>query len=1247
LSKVLLHTALEDHAPTSNTRAATTTVVTIRSVAQSTPVAVNAAQFAKLAAGGFFGVAAVRVNKRTALKELRKAVEKVRELDALAAKHSPLFGEWKPPEGAREAGKALIAKAVAYVRHKGLDKGAEGKFVKVTATPRGDEATESRAVTFDALGDEKVARAAGEAALAIWRVVEEAGIVVRPVVAIASRALVEVEKRLAEEPNWERLVEVGLADDEFKRAFNVAGRPLYFVYSVGDVEFGAVRARGVRAVAFVSGAKTLRIEVLAEGVEGLAAERVKALGGEWLRLATFQIETETGVVQLVPRVEVSASVEVEPALAKQLSALVLTDAGKGGRYLGSPDPALHLFYALAVGEAEVRAARVVFTVVGPTLQLESRAPPERVNWLYKEVRRELEKLGVKVEVWKHRRMAKSVAVEIIGEYAGEVMRIAREARSVEEPRARLVELFDRVMREAAEEYWRTGSKEALRRAVGAIVAKRFFAENVDDPVWWALLLLGDGIVNVRNHIIGFAAKPAEAAEAVMYVFARVMGVPLEVKREGEKAILSREASRAAVEKLFRQLKDARMGSVHQLLAAVADWWLRVGTGGSRPPKLISLLTSRELVSGEVGKWLKAWLSYETAVTPVTEVVEHWLNGVYRVFVKPPRDTLIDAVSFYVYFEHDGKRFKLHTDFSVFRLSCESCGEGAKGVLATVAKALGVELRWEGNALDLPADVGWAILLRLWHKYDMSLPIVKGGKELLRVEVLEARADGTAKFRLWYHEWQEIRPDRPYVDIELTYKGKGIGFRDLVSANAAEGILKKHLAEIAELLRNKGVEGVAYYEYEKSVYLQFTGAFRDSVLARLGIRPELPPGEPAEVRYLGGLKFRVSGREMEFREKAMGARREFYAELKFSTREEAERLVSSLRAIGVDARVVGSEEVGYMVRLDSDSFFGLLAATNAAPPGLTPLYRSKEGDFRVYAAMEGGRMRFYFAVRHEGVWRAVEGLYDERGKAVELWRKEREVLEAVRDAVTKALEKLGRSAEVGEPKEERDKEGKVVGYSLRLYGPHVTPFLEHAAEHVEAGPADVRLEGRRIVVRAGGVETALEFKLLKLHKAEHLTATDVVQTLALYKSLKEVGVPVEITPKGVRVDGEAMWALVAAAVEGGAPSGLPAEVMPGVELLKIYSASGMRIYTFRVSEEGIHYYFAVKTEQGWRAAGGKYVERQVQIAGETARTVAEAIFAIYSEMKVERRIEVKQLKDGTPYIRLTNVDLELLGLNPSG
>ena len=52
---------------------------------------------------------------------------------------------------------------------------------------------------------------------------------------------------------------------------------------------------------------------------------------------------------------------------------------------------------------------------------------------------------------------------------------------------------------------------------------------------------------------------------------------------------------------------------------------------------------------------------------------------------------------------------------------------------------------------------------------------------------------------------------------------------------------------------------------------------------------------------------------------------------------------------------------------------------------------------------------------------------------------------------------------------------------------------------------------------------------------------------------------------------------------------------------------------------------------------------MQIYGQVARTVADAINAIYHEMGVERRVEVEYDKDGTPYIYFTNEDLKLLGL----
>jgi len=70
---------------------------------------------------------------------------------------------------------------------------------------------------------------------------------------------------------------------------------------------------------------------------------------------------------------------------------------------------------------------------------------------------------------------------------------------------------------------------------------------------------------------------------------------------------------------------------------------------------------------------------------------------------------------------------------------------------------------------------------------------------------------------------------------------------------------------------------------------------------------------------------------------------------------------------------------------------------------------------------------------------------------------------------------------------------------------------------------------------------------------------------------------------------------------------------------------------------------VKTGQGLRAAGRKHVGRHVQITGEAAPTIAETINAIYREMGIERRVEVRYDKKGTPYVRLANVDLELLNL----
>jgi len=823
-----------------------------------------------------------------------------------------------------------------------------------------------------------------------------------------------------------------------------------------------------------------------------------------------------------------------------------------------------------------------------------------------------------------------------------------------------VEAGRRALVKGLEDLFKKKEREALNAgclddALAIAVAGRLLLGIVNSRWEWFSLLAGDGVVDIPNKTFGFSAKYAEVAEVVLRllaVWAGAYGAEIRVEKEKGKAMF------AHVEDAAKVLEAVLKGEVLEYATSLARSWN--GLAGSNAPKVVSLLALAQLLGVVKEEWaVELWLAHKAAATPVEPEVAQALDKLFAR-VEGVGEVKWGKGSVSLSFKVRGLEgvshtvtLKLNTNFAYFRLSCDSCDDEtpAGRVLETVAEWLrpAVELlegrlrlvavewpKWHGDALELPAGVGWAVFLRLWARRNVSLRVEKEGRELLRVEVLEARADGTAKFRLWYYKWRETRPDRPYVDVEITHKEESRGFICYVYANEAKGIFKEHLREIAELLKREGVKGVLLVRDGKE--LRFSGRFRDSVLTRLGIRPELPPGEPPAVQYLGGLKFKVGDREVEFGLKAVGARRELYAELRFLTRDEAERFASSLKAIGVDARIAGSEEAGYTVRLDRDSFFGLLAATNAAPPGLALLYSSEEGDFRVYAAVESSTMRFYFTVKHGGVWRAVEGLYEEGGKAVELWRKEREVLEAVRSAVAKAL---GRSADAEEPKEERNKEGKVMGYYLQLRGHHLVPFLEHAADRVEAKPAEMRLEGRRIVISAGDVKVEVKFELLKSGKAIFLMARDVEQTLALYKSLKEVGVPVEITPKGVKIDGEAMWVLVAVAVERSTPSALPAEVMPGVELLKVYNTGSMKLYIFRA--EGLHYYFAVKAGQEWRVAGGKYRDRFVIIAGKAVHAIADAINAIYREIGAERSIEVKYDKEGTPYIQLTNVDLRLLGV----
>jgi len=1058
------------------------------------------------------------------------------------------------------------------------------------------------------------------------------------------------------EMGWEAKSRVNVAGGEnYVYVFEKTPRGLkvyrrdvvYFLrYEAGDVVYGGARAEGVVVLVLLGGEKTIRIEVLAKSVVNIPArfEEVEWGGERWARLATVKInKPKNYVVRIEPRLaRLSTEVSRDAAGVEGLRGLLVTDVS--GKEVGTPDPLLVKLFAYYFKKVKVEAAGVSHTEAGPALIFRAVAlDDEPFRELFGDI---AERYGKELKDVVDK--AKGMWLEVMRKLSEDIKRVAEEAakvgkrEGVEAGRRALVEGLRHLFEEKEREALNVGrSDEALAIAV----AGRLMVGVVNSPVEWFSLLVGDGVVDIAHKTFGFSAKYTEVAETVLYllnVWARAYGT--EIRAEEGKAMFASSKDAARVLKALLTSEALKYAT-----ALVKSW---SGLAGSDAPKVISLLALAQLLGVVEGKWaVELWLAHKVATTPK---VAKALSGLFS------RVESVDKVYWaergvnlyfklgYVEGAERAVTLRLHTDLHNFYLYCHTCSEAsAERVLKAVAedlrpcveqsrKQMGLVAderewpKWYRNAIFLSADVGWPMFLKLWEKYNVSLPVEREGRELLRVEVLDARLDGSAKFRLWFYKWRMTRPLQPYEDIEITYKGEGQGFKGYVFANKTKGIRREHLAEIAQLLRDEGVEGVSLKNDGRE--LQLTGAFRDSVLSRLGIVPELPRAEPIAVEHLGGSRFKIGGREVEFGVKAMGARREFGAVLKLATAEEAVRYAASLKAIGVDAEVRGNT-----VRLDSDSFFGLLAVTGTTPPDFTPLYRSE--DLQVYASVEEGRVRYYFAVKHEGVWRIAEGLYVEKG--VQFSSARREVLEAVRGAVVRALERLGHPAEVGEPNKDRDEEGNVKGYYLYLYGPHLVPFLKHTAERVRAEPAEVRLEGRRIVVKAGGVKAVLEFKLLKHGKAEHLTATDMAQTLALYKSLKAIGVPVEITPRGVKVSGEAMWALVAVAVERGAPSKLPAEVMPGVELMKVYNVEGVNMYMFRA--EGVHYYFAVRTKEGWSASGGKLSGRVVDIFGEALRAVADALNAIYSERGVERRVEVKKKRNGVPYIRLTGIDLELLGL----
>jgi len=1206
--------ALEDHVPASCAKAATTTDIAIRAEVQSTPVAVDVSHFAEPAAMGFFG-SATEADVDKALDDVLRGLRAVEGLEEgrLAGHVSKGYASADFARFVEKAVKAkLKAEAKRLIRASPAGGVIQGEFGRFAANAAATVEV-ALSLVYEVLGQK-------------WEAVARVGVV---------ENYAHVDRELAE-------------------VFDVRKRDVvhFLRYKVGDVVYGGARAKGVVVLVFLGGEKTIRVEVLAKSAAGplpVRFEEVECGGERWVRLAMVKIHrpsgTEKCVAQIRPRLRLVAYVSGDAAGVEGLRGLLVTDAS--GKVIGTPDPLLIKLFVRHFEKVEVEVADVTHTKAGPVLKFRAKALDEEP---FKEIFGYIaERYGKSLE--KVVREAKVMWLETMRKLGADIIQVANKAEEVgkrdgvEEGRKALVEGLKHLFEEKEREALNVGRSDD---ALAIAVAGRLMVGIVNSQKEWLSLLVGDGVMEIGGKTLGFSAKYAEVAEAVLRllaVWAGAYGAEIRAKKH--------ETVYTSAEDAAKVLKAIFTGEVLEYATSLAKSWS--GLASSHAPKLISLLALAQLLGVVKGKWaVELWLAHKAIATSVKPEAAKALDRLLaRVEGVCKEEWTEGGVS--LYFNLGGMEsaervatFRLYTDFRNFYLYCHTCSEtSARRVLGAVAEWLwpAVErlglaanewLKWYGNALILPADMGWPIFLELWKKYNMSLPVEEGGRELLRVEVLDARPDGAARFRLWYYKWHETRSEQPYVDFEIgpyQRSDNRIRFRGYISASKAKGILRDHLAEIAELLKRKGMKGVSLRGGGK--VLEFSGAFRNSVLSKLGISPELPRAEPVAVEHLGGYRFKVGSCEVEFDRGYVKGGYEYYAELRLVSNEEAVCFAASLRAVGVDVKVAGN-----VVRLDSDSFFGLLAAANAVPPSLTPLYCSD--DLHVYASIEEGRVKYYFVVKHKGVWRVVEGLYAEN--RVQLKRAECEVLEAVKSAVAKALVRLGHPAEVGEPGEIKDKEGNVKAYYLLLYGPHLTPFLEYAAKGVEVGPAETRLEGRRIAVKAGGVETNVEFKLLKGKEAAHLSANNMGQTLAVYKSLKALGVPVEITPGGVKVNGEALWALMTVAVEKvverGALRGLPVEVVPGVELLRVYNASGIKMYAFRA--EGAHYYLAVKTGRGWRADGGKYNGKQVLIHGEAARAVAEAINAIYSGIGVERRVEVKLYK-GTSYIYLTNEDLKLLGI----
>jgi len=274
---------------------------------------------------------------------------------------------------------------------------------------------------------------------------------------------------------------------------------------------------------------------------------------------------------------------------------------------------------------------------------------------------------------------------------------------------------------------------------------------------------------------------------------------------------------------------------------------------------------------------------------------------------------------------------------------------------------------------------------------------------VKIEALELRPD-FAKFRLWYYKWQETRPHQSYVDFELKKyrKGRFEAVLGMLYEKRLEGVSKEHLREIAKLLRQMGMQGVAYYEIKGKVgVLYFSGCFLKSFIKTFGT-PPIRDGTPPWIEHLGGFEYGIGNYVVKFRRRGKEIKMGYFATLSLPTREDAERLASSLKAAEVKSTVVEGN-----VLFDTESLIGLAIRAGAAPPGFAQIYANDV--LRVYVEEDSGYY-YYFVVKHKGVWRTAWGKYVNKRLSID----DADAAEAVWAGIVRTLARLGAYYDVKPP-----------------------------------------------------------------------------------------------------------------------------------------------------------------------------------------------------------------------------------------